>query len=111
MSKEDEGQERKDEVKEDINDMTVEETVQEKGEGAGSVQVVSEQELLEFAPPPPPLHVFHEEKDDEQIETKVEVRKYRFGVSRSEVNARFAEPVETRIHRSFSSWESDSAEP
>ena len=111
MSKEDEGQERKDEVKEDINDMTVEEKVQERVEGTESVQVVSEHELLEFAPPPPPLPVFPEEEDDEKVETKVEETKYRFGVSRSLVNARFAEPVETRTHRSFSLWDHWTAEP
>ena len=111
VSKEDEGQERKDEVKEDINDATVEEKVQERVEGTESVQVVSEQELLEFAPPPPPLLVFPEEEDDEKIETKVEETKYRFGVSRSLVNARFAEPVETRTHRSFNLWDNYPAEP
>ena len=69
MSEEDEGQERKDEVKNGINDMTV------------------------------------EEKDDEKVETKAEETKYRFGVSRSEVNARIAEPVVTRTHRSFSLYD------
>ena len=66
------------------------------------MQVVSEHELLEFAPPPPPLP---EEKDDEKVEEKVEETKYMFGVSRSLVNARFKEAVETRIHRSFSLWD------
>ena len=121
MSKEDERQERDDEVQEETNDMTVDDEVQEETND----MTVDEEAQGEVSG----------KKDDEQSETKVKKiiyrvpiilkdkhKRYRFGVSVSDMNARFeelkaryvariAQPEQTRTHRSSSSEESDAAEP